>query len=383
MSKTKTTENSIVQFLRKRDYALIRELGQGACGKTVLLHDVQIDEHFVCKKYAPYSEEHRQELFANFVREIKLLHKVHHQNIVRVFNYYLYPDQFTGFILMEFVDGKDVDDYLAQFPEQTNEIFFQAISGFSYLERKGILHRDIRPGNLMVSDDGIVKIIDLGFGKEIRNSKDFKKSITLNWWCDEPPIEFENSRYDFGSEVYFVGKLFERIIQEREINHFKYADILGRMCQRNPKARISSFVDIEKDAGSNQFYEIGFTDEEIESYRTFADSVCKHITKIDNGAKYTADMTRIQTKLNDVYRSCMLEQLVPDVAIILRCLIAGAYYYRQKNSQFPVVHLKDFVHLLKSSTEEKNRIILANLHTKLDAIPRYSESDVAPEDVPF
>jgi serine/threonine-protein kinase len=284
---------------------------------------------------------------------------------------------------MEFVDGKDVDDYLAQFPEQTNEIFLQAISGFSYLERKGILHRDIRPGNVMVSDDGIVKIIDLGFGKEIHNSQDFKKSITLNWWCDAPPIEFENSRYDFASEVYFVGKLFERIIQEREINHFKFADLLGRMCQRNPKTRIQSFVEIEKELGSNQFYEIGFTDEQIESYRTFADSLCNHVTKIENGAKYADDLTRIQTKLNDVYRSCMLEQLVPDVSTILLCLIVGAFYYRQKNSHFPVVHLKDFVHLLKSSTEEKNRIILANLHTKLDAIPRYSDSPGPPEDVPF
>lgn len=383
MSKAKTSEDTIIQFLRKRDYVLVKELGQGACGKTVLLHDVQIDEHFVCKKYVPFSETHRQELFANFVREIKLLHKIHHQNIVRVFNYYLYPDQFTGFILMEFVDGEDVDDYLTQFPEQTNEIFLQAISGFSYLERKGILHRDIRPGNVMVSDDGIVKIIDLGFGKEIRNSQDFKKSITLNWWCDEPPIEFENSRYDFGSEVYFVGKLFERIIQEREINHFKYANMLGRMCQRNPKTRIQSFVEIEKEIGSNQFYEIGFTDEEIESYRRFADSLCKHVTKIDSGAKYTDDLTLIQTKLNDVYRSCMLEQWVPDVVTILRCFIVGAYYYRQQASQFPVVNLKDFVHLLKSSTDEKNRIILANLHTKLDAIPRYSESAPAPEDVPF
>jgi eukaryotic-like serine/threonine-protein kinase len=382
MSKANTTEDKIVQFLRKRDYVLVKELGQGACGKTVLLHDVQIDERFVCKKYVPHSETQRQELFTNFVREIKLLHKIHHQNIVRVFNYYLYPDQFTGFILMEFVNGKEVDDYLAQFPEQINEIFLQAIGGFSYLERKGILHRDIRPANVMVSDDGIVKIIDLGFGKEIHNSQDFKKSITLNWWC-QPPSEFENSRYDFGSEVYFVGKLFEGIIQEHEINHFKYADMLGRMCQRNPKTRIKGFVEIEKEIGSNQFYEIGFTDEEIESYRAFADSLCNHITKIENGAKYAPDMTRIQTKLNDVYRNCMLEQWVPDVSTILLCFILGAFYYRQRNSQFPVVHLKDFVRLLTSSTDEKKRIILANLHTKLDAITRYSESAPTSDDVPF
>jgi len=154
---------NIVHFLRKRDYTLIRKLGQGGCGQTVLLHDDEIDEHFVCKKYVPYSEAERQPLFRNFVREIKLLHKVHHQNVVRVFNHYLYSDQFTGYILMEFVDGAEVDDYLAKKPEQTNEVFLQAVTGFSYLERIGILHRDIRPGNLMVTEDGVLKIIDCGF----------------------------------------------------------------------------------------------------------------------------------------------------------------------------------------------------------------------------
>jgi hypothetical protein len=42
-----------ITFLRKHDYRFVRELGAGACGRTVLLHDPEIDEHFVCKKYAP------------------------------------------------------------------------------------------------------------------------------------------------------------------------------------------------------------------------------------------------------------------------------------------------------------------------------------------
>jgi serine/threonine-protein kinase len=77
----------IVRFLRNRDYKLIKELGQGACGKTVLLVDDQIDQYFVCKKYSPYEESEREILFKNFVREIKLLHLLQHDNLVRVFNY--------------------------------------------------------------------------------------------------------------------------------------------------------------------------------------------------------------------------------------------------------------------------------------------------------
>src|SRR4051794_873103 len=105
-------QEKLIQFVRQRDYALVKELGEGACGKTVLLRDDILNEHFVCKKYSPFSEDHRQELFANFIREIKLLHQLHHQNVVRIFNYYLYPELLSGYIVMEYVKGSDLEEYL-------------------------------------------------------------------------------------------------------------------------------------------------------------------------------------------------------------------------------------------------------------------------------
>ncbi len=129
-----------------------RNLGKGHAARRFLQHfyDDQIDQHFVCKKYVPFSETHRKELFASFVQEVKLLHRVHHRNVVRVFNHYLYPDALAGFILMEYIDGTSIDSFIAASGEKVNDVFQQAISGFSYLEKTGILHRDIRPENLMV-----------------------------------------------------------------------------------------------------------------------------------------------------------------------------------------------------------------------------------------
>ena len=101
----------MVEFLRKKDFRLEKELGRGACGQTVLLYDDQIDEYFVCKKYLPIETDLRQALFDNFVREVKLLHLVNHYNVVRIFNYYLYPDKHAGYILMEYVKGKDIERY--------------------------------------------------------------------------------------------------------------------------------------------------------------------------------------------------------------------------------------------------------------------------------
>ena len=379
MNKSKSTEDSVIKFLRRRDYTLIKELGQGACGKTVLLRDDQIGESFVCKKYVPYSEQHRQEIFANFVREVKLLHRIHHHNVVRLFNHYLYPENYTGFILMEYIDGKEVDDYLTSFPEQINEVFIQAIAGFAYLERSGILHRDIRPGNVMVREDGIVKIIDLGFGKEIQNSEDFKKSISLNWWC-QIPSEFGEGRYDFRTEVYFVGMLFNEIIGKNYIADFKYPSILARMCQWSPEIRIQSFSEIEKEIGNNQFFQIDFSEELLGYYRAFAQSVCKQISKIEKNAKYADDITRIENSLADVFRRIMLEENVPDCAVVIGCFITGTYFYRKEGMSVSCV--KEFLQCLRLCTEERKRIILANLHTKFDALPRYEQIPES-DDVPF
>ncbi|MDY6845109.1 MAG: protein kinase, partial [Thermodesulfobacteriota bacterium] len=145
------TEN-IIEFVRKKDLVFEKELGRGACGRTVILYDDIIDERFVCKKYAPVYEELKEQLkeqlFENFIREIKLLHLLNHVNIVRVFNYYIYPDQYAGYILMEYVKGTDIEEYLSKHPENINGIFIQVIDGFTHLEKNSILHRDIRPLNI-------------------------------------------------------------------------------------------------------------------------------------------------------------------------------------------------------------------------------------------
>jgi len=281
---------------------------------------------------------------------------------------------------MEHVDGLDLDDHIASHPEQANGLFLQALNGFSYLERSGILHRDIRPQNVMVREDGVLKIIDLGFGKRIERSEDFDKSISLNWWC-APPFEFSSSRYDFGTEVYFVGKLFERLIQENDIEHFKYLDVLAAMCQRDPASRVDSFVAIETSIGSQQFVEMEFDEHELTAYRKFADALCRQVTKVERGTKYTSDLAKIRTQLNEAYQRFMLEETVPDAAVVLRCCLDGMYYYRKAGLEVSIV--REFVKLLRSTSDERARIILANLHSKLDALPRYSEPELTEDDIPF
>lgn len=371
-----------VKFIKSKDYKLVGELGRGSCGKTVKLYDEIIDETFVCKKYEPFYDEHKQELFLNFIREIKLLYLVNHKNVVRVFNYYIYPEKHTGYIIMEHIEGSDIESYLTDNPQNINDIFHQCVSGFLHLERCKVLHRDIRPMNILVSNDGELKVIDFGFGKHANTESDFDKSISLNWWC-EKPIDFNLKKYDYGTEVYFVGKLFEKLIIEREIGTFKYPVLLSKMCNPDPSLRISSFSDVNAALNEYLFFEVEFTNYELEIYRRFSGMLNQVVTKIESGCKYHEDTGFIQKQLENYYRTVMLEENVASNAGVLRCFLNGDYYY-SRSALFPVSEIKSFIELIRSCSIDKRNIIVTNLCTRMDAIERYTEAPVSfDDDIPF
>ena len=232
---------------------------------------------------------------------------------------------------------------------------------------------------LLVRHDGIVKIIDLGFGKRVQATNDFDKSISLNWWC-EPPAEFLQSKYDHTTEVYFVGKLFEKLIQELGIEHFKYSALLERMCRREAEERVATFLDVKNELSLDRSYDIDFSDHEREAYRAFADAVSERVTKIESGAKSATDLDVIRAQLETTHRNSMLEDTLPDCAPLLRTFLNGQYYYRRTG--FPTWVLRNFLEFLRSASIEKQRVALANLHARLDAVQRYTVVSKE-DDIPF
>lgn len=372
----------IIKFLRKKDYEFLKELGKGACGKTVLLNDPTINEKFVCKKFEPYSERNRDNLFKYFLQEIKLLHLINHINIVRVFTYYIYSDMYIGYFLMEYIDGIDIGEYLEKYPENINEIFLQVITGFKYLEKNKILHRDIRPLNIMVTENGIVKIIDFGFGKKINHQDDFDKSISLNWWC-ELPDEFNDKNYNFTTEVYFIGKLFEKIIKENRIETFNYSEILNKMCQKIVNNRIKTFFVINQEILNNRFIEIDFNENDVIYYRKFSSALFNSISKIEIKAKYYDDIEKVQNNIENIYKKIMLEKYIPNNFLLIGCFIDGNYWYYTNILPIEVIDIKNFITLLQSCSTEKKNVILSNIYTKLDSIDRFPDFDPWGDETPF
>jgi serine/threonine-protein kinase len=370
-----------IEFLRTKDYKKIQEIGQGGTGRTILLLDEIINEKFVCKKYSTYYEEDKNKYFQNFIDEIKLLHLLYHKNVVRVFNYYLYPEHTTGYILMEFINGETIEKYLQINPEKINEIFIQTINGFLHLEQNNILHRDIRPENILVSNQGISKIIDLGFGKRIEFDEDFDNSISLNWRYSKPN-DFENKIYDFRTEVYFVGKLFEEIIKQNNIQNFTYSNVLNGMINPKYEDRISSFFEVDRKIITDDSISISFTNEEKEKYRNFAYVIVSFISKIENSAKYQSNIDLLLIGLENVYMNTMLEEHIPNLNQVVREFIKGEYFFN-KNTIMKVDDLQIFIQFFKSLSGGKRRLVINNLWNRLDSINRYDNTFVDDDSLPF
>ncbi|HED38692.1 MAG TPA: protein kinase family protein [Ignavibacteria bacterium] len=369
--------NRIIEFIRTKDFKFIKDVGQGGTGKTVLLKDELIDELFVCKKYSPYDERHKDTYFKNFVDEIKILHKLYHKNVVRVFNYYLYPERKTGYILMEYIEGQNIDEYLQENPHRLNDIFVQTINGFNYLESNGILHRDIRPENILVSDTGFVKIIDFGFGKKINYDDDFDKSITLNWRFT-PPKDFKEQIYDFRTEIYFIGRLFEEIIVENKIENFSYSNILKSMTEVEYDERINSFSIIGRNILSNETDSLEFQEEDKIIYQNFANGLISIFSKIEQETDYIKNIDKIVLGLESVYRNSILEDIIQNPNSIASCFVNGNYRYYKK-IEILVSTLRDFLKLFNSVSIDKKHIILNNLWQRLDTVQRFIDDD----DLPF
>ena len=117
---------------------------------------------------------------------------------------------------MEYIDGTTIDKYQPLDQCEWNNIFLQVINAFKYLEEKKILHRDIRPQNILIDKSGNVKIIDFGFGKILGKNVQDNNSVLLNWPVSKLPEEVslkgECSHY---TEIYFIGKLFDYILKNK------------------------------------------------------------------------------------------------------------------------------------------------------------------------
>jgi eukaryotic-like serine/threonine-protein kinase len=370
---------TVVEFDRKKQFIHIKSLGQGGTGDTHLFKDETTDMFFAFKKYAPKDSKYIEEHYERFVDEIKILFKVSHPNIVRVYNYYLYPENKLGYLQMEYIDGVSIADFEPLFGKDWPDIFTETISAFEYLESKNILHRDIRPANIMIDEHENVKVIDFGFGKKLVGQDRDGRSVLLNWPVTQLPNETaDEGIYNHQSEIYFVGKLFSSIIGEA-LDNFKFKYIIDKMIQLDPRERYASFRDISVDI-SQGVLAIEFTEEEKSLYRDFAEVLSEYIVSHTGRYEPVNDPNVTISRLSTLIRNSSLETYIQDNRQLIECFVNNNYTYITRND-IPLSTIINFYQLLQRLVSHKQKIVLDNIDMRLSKIT--IKYDVDFDDLPF
>ena len=144
-------------------------LGQGAMGVVYLAHDPQIERAVAIKTIHPEAArgESAAEVEARFLKEAKLAGRLQHPNVVTVYD--VGRDRDLYFIAMEYVEGKPLTRYLGGAEElplaAKVAVIRQAAEALAHAHERGVVHRDIKPGNILITRDGRVKVTDFGIGK--------------------------------------------------------------------------------------------------------------------------------------------------------------------------------------------------------------------------
>src|SRR6185369_7561632 len=152
--------NSIIS-----NYRIVSKLGAGGMGEVYLAEDSRLHRQ-VALKVLPRTIASDTDRFARFEREAHAASALNHPDILTIHEFGTAGE--THFIASEFVQGETLRERLARAHLTTNEILditIQIASALQAAHGAGISRRDIKPGNVMIRDDGYVKVLDFGLAK--------------------------------------------------------------------------------------------------------------------------------------------------------------------------------------------------------------------------
>ncbi|MBR0345509.1 MAG: serine/threonine protein kinase, partial [Rudaea sp.] len=157
-------------------YDLVAELGRGGMGVVYKGYESQLHRYVAIKVLAD-SLAHDPAIKERFLREARSMAALNDPHIIQI--YFIGEDEGQTYFVMEFVDGESLSSVLKREtrlkPEQAAKIVYQTALGLATAHDRGVIHRDIKPGNIMIDSRGNVKIADFGIAL---SSADLSKKLT-------------------------------------------------------------------------------------------------------------------------------------------------------------------------------------------------------------
>ncbi len=199
-------------------YEIIGELGKGAMGTVYKAKDPIIDRILAIKTISlNLATDEKDEYEARFYQEAKAAGRLSHPNIVTVYDVGKSGD--VAYIAMEFLQGRELHDILnegALLPvSQVLDIVRQVALGLAYAHEHGIVHRDVKPSNIMVIRDGHVKITDFGIARMTSSTVQTQAGVVLGSPKYMSPEQVLGKSIDQRSDIFSLGVMLYEMLTGR------------------------------------------------------------------------------------------------------------------------------------------------------------------------
>ncbi|MGH3023203.1 MAG: protein kinase domain-containing protein [Gaiellaceae bacterium] len=197
-------------------YLLERELGRGGMAAVHLASDTELGRQVAVKVLASHlagDEAFRQ----RFVREARMAARLAHPNVVRVFD--AGEEDGRPFIVMEYVPGVTLAEELERVerlaPARTVDLALQICGGLDDAHRAGLVHRDVKPGNLLLRDDGVLKIADFGIARAAEATQLTQVGSVLGTAAYLAPEQAAGEQVTAAADIYALGVVLYELLTGR------------------------------------------------------------------------------------------------------------------------------------------------------------------------
>jgi len=220
-AQTKTLQTP-VKFLAPgstfdKRYQVIEELGKGGMGRVYKAFDREVNERVALKLLNPdvSSDEKTIERFRN---ELKVARKISHKNVCRM--YHLSKDEEgTQYITMEYVPGEDLKSTVIRVGQLSIDkaisIAKQVCEGLAEAHHLGVIHRDLKPQNIMVDREGNTRIMDFGIARSIRKKGITEAGVIIGTPEYMSPEQVDEKEVDPRSDIYSLGIILYEMVTGR------------------------------------------------------------------------------------------------------------------------------------------------------------------------